>query len=355
MKKILLNLPCIIICALILITGCSSNKPLFMEIQYCTEAFHLPAKRLYPALDLSKINRLPVYEYLDKDSLYERTSDFAAKLLIDTSQMTDESEENSKEVRYINDDKNIHCNLYASENLVSLYAETNYNFDSDIVNTQIGSYPFMLDYEVNESGFVLSEDAVQLYKDNARELLKKLHKENYTQSDFDISIHPYIEDTDYLKNNDYTVTIILSYYPPKSGENCSDEVLELYSLDSHISLDITYFSKNGFQSVWLKEYNSDWLNEVGQYEIIPHSEVQLRFDNDDNVRYGNYDYAHDPVTDIPNETWKYYTDSDTVRDYGTYLVYVEDKEGYIRPLYMKQDYRRVGQMEGAAWIDAIEY
>lgn len=56
-----------------------------------------------------------------------------------------------------------------------------------------------------------------------------------------------------------------------------------------------------------------------------------------------------------NETWDYYTNSDTVKDYGMYLVYVEDKEGYVRPLYMKQDYYSVGRIEGAAWIDAIDY
>lgn len=257
-------------------------------------------------------------------------------------------------MKYIQEGEKVHYNVTASENWVELSVQAGFDCNSDTVDTLIGSYPFMLEYNVTESGFTLSENIVKLYKEKGNELLKKLNREEYNNSNIIVSIYPNWDNMDYLKNNNYTVTIMLSFYPTKRN-NISDTLLELYSFNSYVSLTITYFSKSGLSNIKIREYNSDWLSEEGQFEIIPLSEAQTRFDNDDSIIYGNDDNLRNPVSDIPNETWDNYVNADIVKEYGVYLVYVKDIEGYIRPLYMKQDYYSVGRLEGAAWIDAIDY
>ena len=84
--------------------------------------------------------------------------------------------------------------------------------------------------------------------------------------------------------------------------------------------------------ITVEEYSESY-ELVGEYDIIPFENAEKRFKNNENVNY---------TREIPED--------ETDEHKSVYLKYIIDSEGYARPVYVYG----ISPNDSSAWIDAIE-
>lgn len=319
----------------------------------------------YPEVDISQISELPVYGYKDDYStLKERILENTRKLSLDISDLTENvdsyfGDDNccvySGKTEYIaeSDDGSVifdstYTYLSASDRSFYMSIHKGSNNCSDMIDTRIGQFPASVDYEITNDGLVLSEKSIRLYTDKCEKYLKMLNKENYVLYDIENDYHARF--SDYITPDYPDISTTLTYYPPREHERACDTLLDYYNLNSCVKFTISYYinpTPNYGElldfEIALTIIDTDWMNKVGEYEIIPITKANYRFNNNEKISYCKESLLEDTV------------DFNKIKEYDTYLVYVEDSGGFIRPIYLKQDYYSVGELYNAAWIDAISY
>lgn len=360
--------------SLIVISGCQ-KKIVFPEIS-CDDTYALKKtgrlrgdngwSSFYPECDLSQIDKLPVYRNVaDYDVLKEIAIDNAQKLSVNLSALSEniDPQKSGDETMcvysgktntfYISDDGDFlyyetSTRIAVSGHKFVMHIKTDSNEDLDIFDTSLGEFPTTVDYDLKDGELILSEKNIRLYTDKCNEYLKMLKKEDYVLHNIQTDYHKRF--SNYIVTDYPDITIKLKYFPPRVHEYASDILLDYYELNSCVELIISYYinpSPNYGDilscEISLCIIDTDWMNNIGEYNIIPISKANSMFDNNDNVSY------YKEFSPDENEYLSEF------KNYNIYLVYVEDNEGYIRPIYMKQDYYSVGNLYRSAWVDAINY
>lgn len=163
------------------------------------------------------------------------------------------------------------------------------------------------------------------------------HPEVFDESFDDIEI--YNRRLSYTKNESDMYSVDFDtyiYLRDKLPETSEEILLDYYDLSEKYECYFYFcnFSEERYFSI--SDYSDIKLDNIGRFDIIPLDDAIMRFDSDDSVNYIN-------------------TDAESVKAFDVYLVYVEDINGFLRPIYMKQSYDNVGSFSHAAWFDAIAY
>lgn len=296
----------------------------------------------YPECDLSQIKMLPCYKYNDEeDMLRKRVTELAQLFSLDISQWDESFNSGDNHIRYSLTDNMVEKNIYASGCDVGITITMPCSNSDEMLKNPLGSFCAAPQYEEVDGDLILSDELTKSYTANAEILLNKLGKE-YTLHKIDSEKYNSSFENDDFSENITTTLCYCTNHPENEAESV---LLHYYGLDNCVRFQISYY--NGQFIASLNISDTDYMSEVGSYKIIAYSEAKSRFDDNNNVTYCQLSETGSEFIQI--------TDADSVKNYNTYLIYVRDDSGYIRPIYLKQDFYSVGNLFGAAWIDAIDY
>lgn len=317
----------------------------FHEAIKCTRAYRdyegLRFVNFYPDIDLTDIDKLPVYfrRVPDYGSLKTAIDAFAEKLGLPYDTLEEQYDELGNYIYASSPGKDIGCRADAWG------VSVGYRFEEKSIETieNMGiCFPHDIKYEISNGSPVLDPDDSAALTEACAPLAKLIGGEDYIYGDcrVDSSVVCWSEDGELYAP---VLNVMVSYrnYQPQSG---AELLLDFYDLTERVDFLFRYNPVYP-PSVSIKLYTGEYLDLCGDFDIIPYDKAQKRFDDDVMVIYDHFTYR-DGRTD-------YSSNSELVADYDMYLVYIEN-EGFIRPIYMKQDYYHVGKTTAAAWIDAID-
>lgn len=350
-QKITVFIFVLVLTFMFILTSCNSKQSGFPKISKWDDAEALVKTGYlrngiladpYPECDLTQIKMLPCYKYNDEqDILRKRITEFANLFSLDISQWDENFNSGDNHMRYSISDNMVEKSIYASGCSVGISVTVPYTDGAEMLDTPLGSFCATPNYVESNGSLVLSEELAKSYSANAEILLDKLRRKYILHK---VDSEKYNSS---FGNNEFPENIKTTFcYCTEPQTNEAESVLlHYYGLDNCVRFQTSYY--NGKFNATLNMSDTDYMSEVGNYKIIAYSEAKCEFDDDDNVTYCQFSETDSELRQSDN--------AETVRNYDLYLVYVQDNSGYIRPIYMKQDYYSVGNLFGAAWIDAIKY
>lgn len=292
----------------------------------------------YPELDLSDIEKLPVYHAsrIDCETRLEQLEKkipgifYNSLNLIESQNNSYSNESGSFCVGFDNNCDWIY--FRNAEQSKTFFEEVGLRLpEKDIAK-----------YNEKTGELTINEKKIQTLIQECEGMAVQLRNADFCLGDYSVRREGLWNDKKNIIHANYSITISYTNAYP---ETTKDRLLNYYNLYDRIDF-IFSFQHDDIFDFKIKSYTVENLYLVDDYGIISPEKSIERFDDNINV-YFSYDKIDEKVT--------FNADTESIKDYSIYIIYVCDKENFIRPIYSKQDYRFVGNFFGAAWIDAIKY
>ncbi len=344
MKKVILGVMLII--GVTIFNGCNRTKQFgdisdpssMISLQvtgFSTSGFY---STRYPELNLSDIEKLPVYKspVIDCETRLEQIEKIIPRDFYNSLNLI-ESQSNS----YSNNNGSFSVGFdYNCDWIYFRTAEQSKNF-FDNVGLRLPEKN-TVKYNEKTGELAINEEKLQTLIQKCEEIAVKLRNQDFRLGNYSVRREGLWSDEKNVIHANYSITISFTNVHP---ETTRDRLLDYYNLYDRV--DFTFlFQHDDIFDFQIKSYTVENLIFVDDYSVIPIEKSIERFDDNVNV-YFSYDKIDGELT--------FNADTESIKDYNIYIIYVCDKENFIRPIYLKQDYNFVGNFFGSAWIDAIEY
>ncbi len=271
-----------------------SSAVALKQTQYSRSDYY---SNLYPDIDNSQLTELPVYTYCE---YIEEMSEKKISGLLHTL-----------------DIENI-GNVYDSVNCVGVSLLDNEVQSSKVLSEILWEAVAEIEYtyQPETDSIILSEGSKESISSAFTELAEILGYGRCVS--FDIRREQLYKDGE---NMDAYFSVRASY-ANNDIETERDRLLYYYDLLDKLEISIQ-IRDGDFQKLNITQYDTDCLNTVGEYNVIP-ADKAVGQNTSGNI----------------------------------YVIYVLDENGYIRPVYTNQDYYELGDLESIEhfrWAESLQY